>query len=54
MRDKANILFEKAETSAHLAARICPERVVLFKEAIVPRERNFSRYFYLEGIGINF
>lgn len=29
--DKANILFVKAESSAHLIGRVCPERVVLFK-----------------------
>lgn len=36
--DKANILFAKAESSAHLIARICPERVVLFEGAIVSGE----------------
>lgn len=29
--DKANILFVKAESSAHLIGRVCPERVVLFR-----------------------
>ncbi|WP_313134264.1 amidohydrolase [Anaerocolumna sp.] len=29
--DKANILFVKAESSAHLIGRVCPDRVVLFK-----------------------
>ncbi|MGL4108739.1 amidohydrolase [Clostridium sp. LP20] len=33
--DKANILFAKAESSAHLIARVCPERVVLFKGKFV-------------------
>lgn len=36
--DKANILFAKAESSAHLVARICPERVVLFEGAFVSGE----------------
>ena len=36
--DKANILFAKAECSAHLIARICPERVVLFKGEFVSGE----------------
>ena len=36
--DKANILFAKAESSAHLVARVCPERVVLFEEEIVSGE----------------
>lgn len=33
--DKASILFAKAESSAHLVARVCQERVVLFKGNIV-------------------
>ncbi len=33
--DKANILFVKAESSAHLIGRVCPERVVLFKGSFV-------------------
>ncbi|MEG0371396.1 MAG: amidohydrolase [Clostridium sp.] len=33
--DKANILFVKAECSAHLVARVCQERVVLFKGVFV-------------------
>ncbi|MGG7176684.1 amidohydrolase [Clostridium paraputrificum] len=33
--DKANILFAKAESSAHLIARVCSERVVLFKGKFV-------------------
>ena len=33
--DQANILFTKAVSSAHLIARICPERVVMFKGALV-------------------
>lgn len=36
--DKANILFAKAECSAHLVARVCPERVVLFKGKVVSGE----------------
>ena len=36
--DKANILFTKAESSAHLVARVCPERVVLFKGNFVSGE----------------
>lgn len=36
--DKANILFAKAESSAHLVARVCPERVVLFKGKFVSGE----------------
>ena len=36
--DKANILFAKAECSAHLVARVCPERVVLFKGKFVSGE----------------
>ena len=36
--DKANILFAKAESSAHLVARVCPERVVLFKGKLVSGE----------------
>ena len=36
--DKADILFAKAESSAHLVARICPERVVLFKGNLVSGE----------------
>ena len=35
---KANILFAKAESSAHLVARICPERVVLFNGEFVSGE----------------
>ena len=33
--DKADILFAKAESSAHLIARVCPERVVMFKGEFV-------------------
>lgn len=36
--DKANILFAKAECSAHLVARVCLERVVLFKGEVVSGE----------------
>lgn len=36
--DRANILFAKAESSAHLIARICPKRVVLFEGAFVSGE----------------
>ena len=36
--DKANILFTKAECAAHLIARVCPERVVLFKGKFVSGE----------------
>ena len=36
--DKANILFVKAESSAHLVARVCPERVILFKGRFVSGE----------------
>lgn len=36
--DKANILFVKAESSAHLIGRICRERVVLFKGTFVSGE----------------
>lgn len=36
--DKANILFVKAESSAHLVARLCPERVILFKGRFVSGE----------------
>lgn len=36
--DKANILFAKAESSAHLIGRVCPERVVLFKGELVSGE----------------
>lgn len=36
--DKANILFARAESSAHLVARICPERVVLFNGRFVSGE----------------
>lgn len=36
--DKANILFAKAESSAHLIARVCPERVVLFNGVFVSGE----------------
>jgi len=36
--DKANILFAKAECSAHLVARVCKERVVLFKGEVVSGE----------------
>jgi hypothetical protein len=38
MGDKANILFAKAESSAHLVARVCPERVVLFNGKVVSGE----------------
>lgn len=33
--DSADILFTKAESTAHLVARVCPERVVMFKGKIV-------------------
>lgn len=33
--DEANILFTKAETTAHLIARVCPERVVMHKGKVV-------------------
>lgn len=33
--DSANILFTKAESTAHLVARVCPERVVMFKGEVV-------------------
>lgn len=33
--DEANILFARAECSAHLIARVCEERVVMFKGNIV-------------------
>lgn len=36
--DKANILFAKAESSAHLVGRVCKERVVLFRGAFVSGE----------------
>lgn len=36
--EKANILFVKAESSAHLVARVCPERVILFKGRFVSGE----------------
>ncbi len=36
--DKANILFAKAECSAHLIGRVCAERVVLFKGEFVSGE----------------
>ena len=36
--DKANMLFVKAESSAHLVARICPDRVVLFNGEFVSGE----------------
>lgn len=36
--DKADILFTKAECSAHLVGRVCPERVVLFKGQLVSGE----------------
>lgn len=36
--DKANILFVKAESSAHLVARVCLERVILFKGRFVSGE----------------
>lgn len=36
--EKANILFAKAESSAHLVARVCPERVILFKGKFVSGE----------------
>lgn len=36
--DKADILFAKAESSAHLIARVCPERVVMFKGVFVSGE----------------
>ena len=36
--DKADILFAKAESSAHLVARICEDRVVLFKGNVVSGE----------------
>lgn len=36
--DKANILFARAEASAHLVARVCPERVVMFKGSFVSGE----------------
>lgn len=35
---EANILFVKAESSAHLVARVCQERVVLFKGNLVSGE----------------
>lgn len=38
--DKANILFAKAESSAHLIGRVCPERVVLFEGEFVSGEFN--------------
>lgn len=38
VEDKANILFVKAESSAHLVARVCPERVILFKGRFVSGE----------------
>lgn len=36
--DKGNILFVKAESSAHLIGRVCPERVVLFGGEFVSGE----------------
>lgn len=36
--DQADILFVRAESSAHLVARVCPERVVLFKGRFVSGE----------------
>lgn len=33
--DDANLLFVKADSSAHLVARVCPERVVMFQGTIV-------------------
>ncbi len=33
--DQAHILFAKAESSAHLIARVCPERVVMFNGELV-------------------
>ena len=33
--DKADILFTKAESSAHLIGRVCPERVVLYRGEFV-------------------
>ncbi|GAA0226667.1 amidohydrolase family protein [Metaclostridioides mangenotii] len=36
--DKANILFAKAESSAHLIGRVCEDRVVLFKGKFVSGE----------------
>ena len=36
--DKGDILFVKAESSAHLIGRVCPERVVLFDGEIVSGE----------------
>lgn len=36
--DKANILFVKSESSAHLIARVCKERVILFKGKVVSGE----------------
>lgn len=33
--DQAQILFAKAESSAHLIARVCPERVVMFNGELV-------------------
>lgn len=36
--DKADVLFTKAESSAHLIARVCPERVVLYKGMFVSGE----------------
>lgn len=36
--DKANMLFVKAESSAHLIARVCPERVVFFEGELVSGE----------------
>lgn len=33
--DQADILFTKAESTAHLVARVCPERVVMFRGKIV-------------------
>lgn len=33
--DEANILFTKAQNTANLVARVCPERVVMFKGNIV-------------------
>ena len=36
--DENDILFVKAESSAHLVARVCPERVILFKGRFVSGE----------------
>lgn len=38
--DRASILFTKAVSAAHLVARVCPERVVMFKGELVSGKFN--------------